>query len=64
VPSEPRQPLTDAQKVVRWRFKEARSAGLTRVEARLYAESEQDVSILRLLVAHGATAQQIAKVLL
>lgn len=58
------QGLTDAQKVVRWRFLEARDAGLTRLEARLYAESDIDCERLRALVRHGATPQQVAKVLL
>jgi hypothetical protein len=56
--------LTEPQKVVRWRFREARDAGLTRVEARLYAESEIDCSDLRRLVANGATPKEIVAALL
>lgn len=55
----------DERKAVRLhRYHEARSAGLTRVEARLFAESEEDVGLLRKLLAGGATPQQIAAILL
>jgi hypothetical protein len=41
--------LTEAQQVVLHRYADARRYGLTRLEARLYAESEINVSELRRL---------------
>lgn len=46
------------------RFKEARAAGLTLVEARLFAESDCDIGLLRKLVEFGCPPAQIAKVLI
>lgn len=64
MPSDLYDGLTEPQRVVRWRFLEARAAGLTKVEARLYAESDIDCSELRRLVGTGAKPQEIARVLL
>ncbi len=50
--------------VVRWRFQQARGAGLTRIEARLFAESEASLTELRLLVAKGCPPQTIARIVL
>jgi hypothetical protein len=50
--------------VLRWRRREALEAGLTRVEAALYAESEISAQELRHLVALRCPAKQIAKILL
>lgn len=61
------QPPTRApelERVILHRFKEARQAGLTLVEARLFAESEVDVGLLRTLVAGHCPPQQIARILI
>jgi hypothetical protein len=55
---------TEQQRVVDRRFDEARSAGLTLVEARLFAESDADVGQLRKLAASGCPAAQIAAILI
>lgn len=55
---------SEALSVIQWRFEQAREAGLTRIEARLWAESEADVGELRKLVAKEAKPQQIAKIVL
>lgn len=57
--------LADEQiEVLRRRYQEARRAGLTIVEARLFSESDADVGTLRRMVALKATPQQIAAVVL
>lgn len=48
--------------VLRRRYKEARQAGLSIVEARLFAESSQDVGTLRKLVAKGCEPRTIARI--
>lgn len=48
----------------KWRFDEARAAGLTLVEARLYAESDIDCGELRRLVALGYAGRRLADLLL
>lgn len=55
---------TEAQVVVFRRFREARDAGLTLVEARLFAESDADVGVLRKLVAGGCKPATAARILL
>jgi hypothetical protein len=50
--------------VLRNRYTEARRAGLSMVEARLFAESDEDVGVLRKLVEKGCAPQLIARVLL
>lgn len=51
--------------VVRWRRREALEAGLTRVEARLYAEAQDiDSSQLRRLVKAGCPPELLARLLL
>lgn len=51
--------------VVRWnRYKEARRAGMSIVEAQLWADSGADVGLLRRCVTNGWTAEQIRDVLL
>lgn len=50
--------------VLRWRRREALAAGLTRVEAALYAESEISAQELRRLVQQGCPKKLLAKVLL
>lgn len=56
--------VDEAGRVVLRRYAEARAAGLTSVEARLFAESDADVGLLRALVRGGCKPQLIAKVLL
>ena len=55
---------TEQQRVVLHRFTEARAAGLTRLEARLYAESEIDCGLLRRLVARGCRGRLLARIVL
>lgn len=43
--------MEEQQEAVRRRYKEARAAGLSIVEAKLFAESDADVGQLRKLVA-------------
>lgn len=50
--------------VWRWRFDEAFRAGLTSLEARLFAESDRDLDELRRLVKKGATPEQIRAIVL
>lgn len=58
--------LSDEARVARRnRYKEARRAGLSIVEASLFADDvEASVGQLRKLVAGGATPEQIARILL
>lgn len=61
----PSSPASREQGQVRKRrYLEARSAGLTRVEARLFADSETDVRWLRKLVEGKATPDQMCRILL
>lgn len=50
--------------VQQWRFLQAREAGLTKIEARLWAESDRDIGELRRLVVLGTTPQMIARIVL
>lgn len=50
--------------VLRRRYTEARCAGLTIVEARLFAESDRDVGELRRLVASGCPLDTIRQIVL
>jgi hypothetical protein len=59
-----REQPTEAQLVVFRRFREARKAGLTLVEARLFAESDVDVGLLRKLVAGGCAPALAARILI
>lgn len=52
----------EQRRVVQRRYLEAREAGLTRVEAHLFAESDQDVGTLRMLVAGGCPPAMIARI--
>jgi hypothetical protein len=47
-----------------WRYDEARQAGLTPVEAAMFAESDADLAELRKLVEKGATPLQIRAIVL
>lgn len=50
--------------VRRRRYQEARQAGLSIVEAKLFADSDQDVGLLRRCLKNGWTPEQIARVVL
>ena len=50
--------------VVRRRYTEARQAGLTIVEAKLFAESEADVGELRRLVQAGCPVETLRAIVL
>lgn len=50
--------------VLRRRYTEARQAGLSIVEAQLFADSDVDIGCLRKLVAKGATPDQIRAIVL
>jgi hypothetical protein len=54
----------DALRVVLKRYREARLAGLSKVEARMWAESEEPTSVLRLCVDAGFTPDQIRQLVL
>jgi hypothetical protein len=56
--------LGEQAQVVLNRYREAREYGLTRLEARLYAESQIDVSELRRLRRAGCAPAIAAKILL
>lgn len=61
---EPDEPNTEAVRVRRWRRVEAMQAGMTGVEARLYAESDIFASDLRKLVKRGCPQELLARILL
>lgn len=50
--------------VRQWRFDEAVRAGLTDVEARLFAESDRELGELRRLVKAGCPVEQIRAIVL
>jgi hypothetical protein len=50
--------------VLRRRYAEARKAGLSMVEARIFSESGEDIGTLRKLVEKGCEPRLIARVLL
>ncbi len=54
----------EQRRVVLRRFDEAREAGLTRVEALRFAESDADVGLLRRLVGAGCAARLMADIIL
>ena len=57
--------LTDEEAdVFRYRFRQARHAGLLPDDAMEFAHSDADVGELRRLVKGGATAEQIAAIVL
>lgn len=59
------EPMANEQAIVLVRrFREAKDAGMTRIEARLFAESEIDIGDLRRLVKLGWPPGLLAKVLL
>lgn len=65
VARHPSEAATDEEATVYLRrFKEARRAGMSRLEAQLFAESEIDVGELRRLVRLGCPAGMVAALLL
>lgn len=52
----------EAREVYRRRFREAREAGLSIVEAQLFADSDRDVGELRKLVAKGCPPEVLARI--
>lgn len=52
----------ERREVLRWRREWAEKAGLTRIEARLFAEGDGDLAELRYCAEHGATPAQIAAI--
>lgn len=63
--TEPEAPVIcdELHRVISRRFLEARRAGLTRVEARMFAESEIDVGELRRMVKAECPPGLIARLL-
>jgi hypothetical protein len=54
---------SEHEQVLRWRYEEIRKLGMSRLDARLLADSEADLNLLRRLAAAGcpaATAVRIA----
>lgn len=56
------RPYDERSEVLTRRFHEARAAGLTRIEARNFAESDVDVGQLRKLVRGGCAPKTIAEI--
>lgn len=50
--------------VQQWRFEQARNAGLTKDEARRFADSDASLEELRRLVALECPPQEIARIVL
>jgi hypothetical protein len=55
---------SDALRVVLKRYREARLGGLSKVEARMWAESDEPTGLLRKCVEGGATAEQLRAIVL
>jgi len=62
--SETLEPVREVLVVQQWRFEQARDAGLTKLEARLFAESEASLETLRKLQRLGCPPQKIAAIVL
>ena len=56
--------VLERRQVALWRQDQARKAGLTVVEARLFAESDQDLEELRQLSAAGCPHDLLARIVL
>ena len=54
----------ESAEVWRRRFHEAHAAGLSLKDASLFANGNEDIGLLRQLVRGGATARQIARIML
>lgn len=58
-------PASDERaKVLRWRYREARQAGFSIVEASLFADSDVDIEQLRKLVKGGCPVETIRLIVL
>lgn len=57
-------PTREEAEVYLRRFQEARAAGLTRLEARMFAECDRDVGELRRLVELGCAPKLMADILI
>ena len=57
-------PIVEDLAVLLNRYREAREAGLTVVEARLFAESDRDVGELRKLVRAGCPVETLRAIVL
>lgn len=55
---------SEQTRVYLWRYREARLAGLTIIEARLFAESDADVGQLRKLVQLACPVETIRRIVL
>lgn len=62
--TEPTHLYDERLEVTRNRYMEARKAGLTIVEAQLFADSDTDIALLRKLVKGKATVEQIRRIVL
>lgn len=58
------EPASELRAIFQRRFDEAVEAGLTAVEAALFADSDQDVGLLRRLVAYECPAALIAGIVI
>lgn len=56
--------VDETEAVYRHRYREARDAGMSIVEAQLFADSDGDLAVLRKLLAAGCTPQMILRILL
>lgn len=63
-PAATEDEMGEDRRVMFRRFAEARDAGLTLVEARLFAESDTDIGDLRRLVKLHCTPSLIARILI
>lgn len=61
---EPHEPSDEMLEVRRRRYQEARQAGLSFIEARLFSESDADIGTLRKLVRLGCEPRYIAEILI
>jgi hypothetical protein len=53
---QPREPLGEERKVLAWRYQQVRQLGFARLEARLLAESDAELALLRKLMRAGCSA--------
>ena len=61
---EPDDGPSEYERCVQRRRDEAKAAGLTLVEARLFAESDTDIGLLRKLVDAGCPVPVMARILI
>lgn len=65
-PDPPAAPILsdEALLVRRWRYRQARKAGLSVAESELFADSRADIGHLRIMAAAGRTVGEIVDMLL